>query len=106
MKLSSYLSLMFAILLSGAAWATEHVPSEGAGAIEETMPGTEGATSQVPQFTAVDKDQSGSITKEEAVEVPGLTAAFPRVDSNADANLSEDEYAIIESGKMSLTPGS
>ncbi len=57
-------------------------------------------------FTAVDKDQSGSITKEEAVEVPGLTAAFPRVDSNADANLSEDEYAIIESGKMSLTPGS
>ncbi|MGH8490047.1 MAG: hypothetical protein ACREXS_14565 [Gammaproteobacteria bacterium] len=104
MKLSSYLSLVFAALLAGAAWATEHVPSEGAGAIEETVPATK--ASQVPEFTAVDKDKSGGITTEEAVEVPGLTAAFPKVDSNADANLSEDEYAVIESGKMSLTPGS
>lgn len=70
------------------------------------MPATEGAASQVPEFTAVDKDKSGGITVEEAVEVPGLAAAFPKVDSNADANLSEDEYAVIESGKMSLTPGS
>lgn len=106
MKLSSYLSLMFAVLLSGAAWAAEDVPSSGAGAIEETMPATEGAAAQVPEFTAVDKDKSGGITTEEAVEVPGLTAAFPKVDSNADANISEDEYAIVESGKMSLTPGS
>jgi len=106
MKLSSYLSLVFAALLSGAAWAAEDVPAEGAGAIEEAMPATEGAASQVPEFTAVDKDKSGGITVEEAVEVPGLTAAFPKVDSNADANLSEDEYAVIESGKMSLTPGS
>jgi len=106
MKLSSYVSLVFATLLSGAAWATENVPSEGAGAIEETMPATEGTASQVPQFTAVDKDKSGGITVEEAVEVPGLTGAFPKVDSNADANISEDEYAVIESGEMSLTPGS
>ncbi|MBA3494757.1 MAG: hypothetical protein H0T87_11770 [Gammaproteobacteria bacterium] len=105
MKLSSYLSLVFAVLLSGAAWSAEDVPSEGAGAIEETMPATEGATSQVPQFAAVDKDKSGGITAEEAVEVPGLTAAFPKLDSNADANLSEDEYAIVESGKISLIPG-
>jgi hypothetical protein len=106
MKLSSYLSLVFAVLLSGAAWAAEDVPSEGAGAIEEAMPATEGAASQVPEFTAVDKDKSGGITVEEAVEVPGLAGAFPKVDSNADANLSEDGYAIVESGKMSLTPGS
>jgi len=106
MKLSSYLSLAFAVLLSGAAWATEQVPSEGAGTIEEAMPATEGATSQAPQFTAVDKDKSGGITVEEAVEVPGLTAALPKVDSNADANLSEDEYAVVESGKIPLSPGS
>jgi hypothetical protein len=106
MKLSSYLNLVFAALLSGAAWATENVPSEGAGAIEETMPATKGTGSHAPEFTAVDKDQSGGITAEEAVEVPGLTAAFPKVDSNADANLSKDEYAVIESGEMSLTPGS
>ncbi len=105
MKLSSYLSLVFAALLSGAAWAAENVPSEGAGAIEEA-PATEGAASQVPQFTAVDKDKSGGITVEEAVEVPGLTAAFPKVDSNADANLSEEEYAVVESGKIPLSPGS
>ncbi|MDQ3564641.1 MAG: hypothetical protein M3436_11035 [Pseudomonadota bacterium] len=106
MKLSSYLSLVFAALLSGAAWAAEDVPSEGAGAIEETMPATEGAASPVPPFAAVDKDKSGGITAEEAAEVPGLTAAFPKVDTNADGELSEDEYAVIESGKMSLTPGS
>lgn len=105
MKPSSYLSLVLAALLSGAAWAAEDVPSEGAGAIKEPMPATEGAA-QVPEFTAVDKDKSGGITAEEAVEVPGLTAAFPRVDSNADANLSEEEYAAVESGKTSLTPGS
>ena len=106
MKLSSYVSLVFAALLSGAAWAAEDVSTEGAGAIEKTMPATEGAASQVPEFTAIDKDKSGGITKEEAVEVPGLTGAFPEVDSNADANISEDEYAVVESGKMSLTPGS
>ena len=106
MKLSKYLSLVFAALLSGAAWAAEDVPSEGAIPPSEAMPATEGTTAQVPEFTAVDKDKSGSITAEEAVDVPGLTAAFPKVDSNADANLSEDEYAVIESGKMSLTPGS
>ncbi|MGH8511938.1 MAG: hypothetical protein ACREU9_03745 [Gammaproteobacteria bacterium] len=95
----NYLSLVLIGLLSGAAWAAEDVPVEGA------IPAGE-AASPAPEFMAVDADKSGGITVEEAVNVPGLTAAFKKVDRDANSEISKDEYADVISGKMPLGPTS
>lgn len=50
---------------------------------------------QPPAFAAVDKDQSGSITVEEAVLVPGLAARLTQLDVNLDSELSKEEYGEL-----------
>ncbi len=48
---------------------------------------------EAPDFTAVDKDRSGAVSREEARAVPEILELFSRVDANQDGQLSTVEYA-------------
>lgn len=98
----NYLSFVLALMLSGAAWAAENAPA-GNAPMEDATP-AEKAAAETPQFMAVDKDSSGGISMEEAVAVPGLTAAFSVVDRNSDKEINKEEYADVSSGKLPLSP--
>ncbi len=48
---------------------------------------------EAPDFTAIDKDRSGAVSREEARAVPAVLELFSRVDANQDGQLSIVEYA-------------
>jgi hypothetical protein len=48
---------------------------------------------EAPDFTAIDKDRSGAVSRDEARAVPEVLELFSRVDANKDGQLSAIEYA-------------
>jgi Ca2+-binding EF-hand superfamily protein len=48
---------------------------------------------EAPDFSAIDKDRSGAVSREEARAVPAILEVFARVDSNQDGQLNTVEYA-------------
>ncbi len=50
---------------------------------------------EAPDFTAIDKDRSGAVSREEARAVPEVLELFSRVDANQDGQLSAIEYAEV-----------
>lgn len=51
---------------------------------------------QNADFTALDTDDDGVIDAQEAADMPVLSKAFDRIDTNADGLLSQDEYATTQ----------
>jgi Ca2+-binding EF-hand superfamily protein len=47
---------------------------------------------EVPQFTTIDKDKDGYVSKDEARAVPEIMELFASVDVNKDNQLSTSEY--------------
>lgn len=56
------------------------------------------AGGEPPAFSAVDADQSGFISNEEAGQVPGLLERFTQLDANQDGMVTEAEYAALTGG--------
>lgn len=50
-------------------------------------------------FTALDADKDGFISKEEAQKEVNLDAVFDHADANGDGKLDLQEYAAVHSGK-------
>ena len=48
---------------------------------------------EVPDFTAVDKDRNGYVSRDESRAVPEVLELFSRVDANQDGQLSAIEYS-------------
>jgi len=47
-------------------------------------------------FSNLDADQDGSITQEEALNMPNLTSQFKDLDEDADGRLNEAEFSKFE----------
>lgn len=48
---------------------------------------------EVPDFTTVDKDRNGYVSRDESRAVPQILELFSRVDANQDGQLSSVEYS-------------
>jgi Ca2+-binding EF-hand superfamily protein len=51
------------------------------------------AAADAPEFTSIDKDKNGYVSREEARTTPEIMELFARVDSNKDGQLSAAEYS-------------
>jgi len=47
---------------------------------------------EVPEFTTIDKDKNGYVSKDEARAAPEIMELFASVDANKDNQLSTSEY--------------
>jgi Ca2+-binding EF-hand superfamily protein len=47
---------------------------------------------EAPEFTAIDKDKDGFVSREEARAAPDIMEIFARVDQDEDDQLSTAEY--------------
>jgi Ca2+-binding EF-hand superfamily protein len=57
-----------------------------------TTLGTTSMAADAPEFTSMDKDKDGYVSREEARIVPEIMQLFARVDANQDGQLSTVEY--------------
>jgi Ca2+-binding EF-hand superfamily protein len=46
-----------------------------------------------PEFTMIDKDKNGYVSREEARSAPDILELFAQVDANRDGQLSTAEYS-------------
>jgi hypothetical protein len=54
--------------------------------------GTAFAGGEAPEFTTIDKDKDGYVSRDEARAAPDIMEIFARVDVNEDDQLSTAEY--------------
>ena len=47
---------------------------------------------EAPEFTSIDKDKNGYVSRDEARAAPEIMELFARVDANKDNQLSTAEY--------------
>ena len=57
------------------------------------LAGAAAAAGDAPEFTVIDKDKNGYVSREEARTAPEIMELFARVDSNKDGQLSTAEYS-------------
>ncbi len=57
------------------------------------LSGTAAVAGDAPEFTFMDQDKDGYVSREEARIVPEIMALFARVDANQDGQLSTAEYS-------------
>lgn len=89
-KLSSLIALVAAAAMPLAFAQTTPTTDDGM----QTTPPTAAPTAEPKQVTwaDLDTDKDGNLSKEEVATVPALTQVFDAADTNADGNLTADEY--------------
>jgi hypothetical protein len=97
MTKSLTLAAITAMIACGSAIAqepnppAEQPPASQAPTAETTQPGA------VPEFAALDANNDGTISKEEAAAHAGLSGAFADSDADKDGRLTASEYADARS---------
>ncbi len=88
-----------AIAACGAAFAQSTPPPSGS---TTKSPGSApGSSTAVMEYSRLDKDKDGMISKKEAASNKSLTAQWSTLDVNKDSKLDEAEFAQFEAE----TPG-
>lgn len=88
-----YLAALAAAAVSGTAIG-QGIPPPG-GSVKEDKPASS-ASSGGTEFTKLDKDSDGKVSKKEAKSNKDLTAKWNTLDTNKDGNLDQAEFARFE----------
>jgi sporulation protein YlmC with PRC-barrel domain len=95
MNLAKPIILSFSLLAFAGASAYAQDPSKTESSTQvqpSTSQGAGTAGGARPEFSSLDKDNDGSLSKEEVAGHPELEANFDKLDSNNDQKLSRSEY--------------